>query len=157
MINFDLKWDRRFVELARHVAQWSKDPSTKCGAVVVDEERIVRGLGYNGFGRGVADSKERLTNRDTKLRYVVHAEVNAILTAGAFAKGSALYVWPSFAIPCVCQECAKVAIQAGVRSIRGNVPDERGRERAKAWQESLDAARTMCDEAGIQYHGVPLD
>lgn len=33
---FNEKWNRRFVELAKNVSTWSKDPSTKVGAVIVD-------------------------------------------------------------------------------------------------------------------------
>src|ERR1051326_2813900 len=53
------KWDRRFLELAKHVSSWSKDPSTKVGAVIVDANRRVVATGYNGFPRGVEDTPER--------------------------------------------------------------------------------------------------
>ena len=148
------KWDRRFLALAEHVAQWSKDPSTKVGAVLVGADNIVVGLGYNGFARGVDDSDERLNNRDLKYKYVVHAEVNAILMAGIKAQGADLYVWPSFSIPCICHDCCKTAIQAGVKSVVGLSPSPEYAERAKRWQDSLDAARAMCDEAGVTYREV---
>lgn len=82
---------------------------------------------------------------------MVHAEANALLTAGAAAKGASLYVWPSFAIPPVCHDCCKLAIQAGVKEIIGMVPTAEDAERAKRWQESTDLARLMCEEAGITY------
>jgi dCMP deaminase len=148
------KWDRRFLELAAHVSTWSKDPSTKVGAVLVDDSRTVVGMGYNGFARGVSDSEHRLNERDLKYKYVVHAEVNAILAAGLRAKGCVLYVYPSFAIPCICHECCKTAIQAGVREVIGFTPTAEVAERAKRWQESIDIARSMCDEAGVKYRGV---
>ena len=49
------KWDVRFVELAMHIANWSKDPSTKVGCVVVGEDREIRSTGFNGFPRGIKD------------------------------------------------------------------------------------------------------
>ena len=52
------KWDKRFVELSKHVATWSKDPSTQVGAAVVDGQLCVVSLGFNGFPRGVDDSPE---------------------------------------------------------------------------------------------------
>ena len=53
------KWDRRFIELASHIAQWSKDPSTKVGCVIVGEDREIRSTGFNGFPRGIDDDDER--------------------------------------------------------------------------------------------------
>jgi dCMP deaminase len=148
------KWDRRFLGLAKFVSGWSKDPSTRVGAVLVDDQRIVVGMGYNGFARGVDDNEERYNNRDLKYKLIVHAEVNAILTARERAKGATLYVYPSFSIPCICHDCCKTAIQAGVKEIVGLHPEPEYAERAKRWQESIDLARQMCEEAGVKYRGV---
>lgn len=149
------KWDRRFLELAEHVARWSKDPSTQVGAVLVNPDtKVIVGLGYNGFARGVNDSTERLNNRELKYKYVVHAEVNAILMAGEKAKGGVMYVHPAFAIPCICHDCCKTAIQAGVSEIVGINPSPEFVERAKRWQDSIDTAKAMCDEAGVKYRGI---
>ena len=148
------KWDRRFLALAEHVAGWSKDPSTKVGAVLVDNQNIVVGLGYNGFPRGVEDSDERLNNRDLKLKLVVHAEVNAILMAGEKARGATLYVWPAFGVPSICNDCAKVVIQAGVAEVVSDNPSQENAERAKRWGDSLTLAKVMCTEAGVTYRAV---
>jgi deoxycytidylate deaminase len=96
------KWDRRFLELAKQVSTWSKDPSTQVGAVLVNYLDQVVGMGYNGFPRGVEDSEERLNNRELKYQIVVHAEVNAVIQAGKEADGSTLYVYPSFMLPPIC-------------------------------------------------------
>lgn len=141
------KWDRRLLGLAKHVAAWSKDPSTKVGAVLVDDQNVVVGLGYNGFPRGVEDSDARLTDRPTKYRMIVHAEVNAILCAGHRARGASLYVWPAFGVPNVCHDCAKFAIQSGVAEIVGPEPFE-GYDR---WAESIGCARDMLVEAGVHF------
>ena len=53
------KWDVRFIELAKHISLWSKDPSTKVGCVVVGEDREIRSTGFNGFPRGIDDDDER--------------------------------------------------------------------------------------------------
>lgn len=147
------RWDRRFLELARHVASWSKDPSTKVGAVLVDENHTVVGMGYNGFARGVEDTEQRYDDRETKYKLVVHAEVNAVLNAGSRARGTTLYVWPSFMLPPMCGECAKVVIQAGVKEIVGYVADESD-PRVARWAESIAWSRMMCDEAGFTYRGI---
>ena len=73
----DILW---FLGLADYVATKSKDPSTKCGAVIVNKDtRSVVSLGYNGFPRGFLDTSERLENREYKYRHVIHAERNAMI------------------------------------------------------------------------------
>ena len=141
------KWDRRFLELAAHVATWSKDPSAQVGAVLVKDRKVV-GLGYNGFPRGVLDCDTRYADRPTKYSLVVHAEVNAILQAGHAADGCTIYVYPSFGTPNICQECAKVAIQAGIVGIVGYAPDVED-DKVKRWSGSLNVAKTLFEEAGL--------
>jgi dCMP deaminase len=155
MVDFRrVKWDHRFLDLAEHIAQWSKDPSTKVGAVLVQGNQVV-GLGYNGFPRGVDDTEERYKNRELKYKLVVHAEVNAILMAGPNAKGGTLYVWPSFMLPPICTECCKIAIQAGVAEIVGyKIDEDKLSEAQLRWRDSILVSREMCDEAKIRYRGV---
>jgi len=141
------KWDRRFLNLAAHISTWSKDPSTKVGAVLVNDLKQVVGMGYNGFARGVQDTDERLNDRETKYKLVVHAEVNAIIQAGHAARNSTLYVYPSFMIPPICHECCKSAIQAGIRKIAGYVPNEAD-PRVQRWKDSIMTSREMWLEAG---------
>ncbi len=142
------KWDRHFLDMAKLVSSMSKDPSTQVGCVLVDENRVVVGQGYNGFPRGVEDSHERLHNRELKLQYVVHAEVNAIIQAGHRARGTVMYVYPPFGVPNTCADCAGAAIQAGIIGcVQYNADPERGR--VKAWSASLGVAGTMWQEAGL--------
>ena len=105
---FSSKWDNRFLALAEHISTWSKDPSSKVGAIIVDDNKIVVGMGYNGFPRGVWDKVTRYSDRETKYKFVVHAEVNACLQAGNSAKNATLYV---STLPFICNECAKVIVQ----------------------------------------------
>jgi dCMP deaminase len=151
--NKRVKWDLRYLQLAKHVSRWSKDPSTKVGAVVVNWEQHLEFVGYNGFPRGIADTDERLNDRETKYRLVVHAEVNAIVKAGAAARGATLYVYPGFLNPPICNECAKIAIQAGIKEIVGFSVDS-DEERSKRWAASSDSARTLVTEAGITWYNV---
>jgi dCMP deaminase len=144
------KWDRRFLELARHISTWSKDPSTKVGAVIADEKNTVVGLGFNGFPRDVKDSENRYNDRETKYKFVVHAEANAVLSAGKYAEGCTIFVFPSFSFPPVCQDCAKLVIQTGIRRIVGYVPNEND-PRVKRWLKSTSIAKLMCEEAGVYW------
>lgn len=108
------KWNKRFMALAEHVAQWSNDPCTKVGSVIVDfvDKRVV-GMGYNGFPRHVDDCEARYEDRDVKYGLVVHAEANAILNANLDRHGSYnLYTTLS-----PCRECAKLIIQAGISDV----------------------------------------
>ena len=106
------KWDLRFLELADHIAQWSKDPRTKVGAVIVDEKKRVVSVGYNGFPRGVGDDDSRYVDRPTKHLFVAHAERNALDNAPLMVDGCTLYV------PLLpCNECAKSIIQKGITRV----------------------------------------
>ena len=75
------KWDRQYMDLAKCIAKWSKDPSTKIGAVAIGDKGQVLSQGYNGFPRGIEDSPERLHIREEKYKYIVHAEMNCIFNA----------------------------------------------------------------------------
>lgn len=151
-MNRQEKWDRFYLGLAKYYSTASKDPSTKVGAILVKDNRVL-GMGYNGFPPGVEDIEERYNNRELKYKLVVHAEVNAVVTAGREAKGGTLYVWPSFALPPICNECCKVAITAGIKEIVGFVADEND-ERAIRWKDSIAIAKMLCDEAGVFYRGI---
>ncbi len=106
------KWDKRFIDLAKFVSGWSRDPNTKVGAIVVSNEGGAIALGYNGFPAGIEDD-ERLNDRDLKLDMIIHAEQNALLIAGSRAKEASLFVWGK---P-ICARCAVLIIQAGIERI----------------------------------------
>jgi dCMP deaminase len=137
------KWDHRFLALATHIAGWSKDPSTKVGCVVVGEDREIRSTGFNGFPRGIADTEERLADRELKYPLICHAEENAIMHAariGMTLKGCIAYVtWPP------CTRCARSLIQAGVVEViypkQLEIPER--------WQADFDLSTSLLIEAGV--------
>jgi dCMP deaminase len=141
------KWDERYMELAKSVAGWSKDPSSQIGAVAVNEKGQILTTGYNGFPRGIKDD-DRLNDRPTKYKYIVHAEQNAIYNAtynGVSLYGATMYV---AGLPC-CSDCAKGIIQVGIKRVvmNGDISNER-------WKESVDLTLSMFDEAGIEWDFV---
>lgn len=138
------KWDLRFLDLAQLVASWSKDPSTKAGAIIVDRDRRVVSLGYNGFARGVVDSESRLQTRETKYQMIVHCERNALLFARRDLRGCTLYTWPFMS----CAPCAAMVIQTGITETVAP-PNSNPR-----WVDSHKLAQTMYDEAGVLYRFV---
>jgi dCMP deaminase len=135
------KWDKRFLDLAKHVSSWSKDPSTKVGAVIVNSDRQIVSLGYNGFARGVDDSEDRYSDRAMKYQMVVHAEANAILNANTSLKGTTCYVTH----PC-CSNCAALLIQAGVKTV---VVTEPTADFLSRFGESMKLTAMMFEEAGV--------
>lgn len=136
------KWDDRFMDLARHVAKWSKDPSTQVGAVIADPRNHVVSVGYNGFPPGVADD-DRLHDRETKYKIILHAEHNAILSAGRSVNGCTVYTWPFSP----CAHCASILIQSGIRRVVAPAPSE---ELKKRWGADLDLASGLFKEAGVE-------
>ena len=144
-MNLSTKWDERFLEMAKYYASFSKDPSRKIGAIAVDPlKRVVLSAGYNGFPRGILDSTERLNDRPTKYRLVVHAEMNMIYNAtfnGVSLDGAYLYV---HGLP-LCSECCKGIIQVGIRKVMC-MTDEPIPEN---WKESWKLTQDFLNEVGI--------
>lgn len=105
-------WDNKFLELAQLISTWSKDPSTKVGAVIVRPNRTVASVGYNGFPQEMNDSPELYNNREIKYSRTIHGEMNALM----FCRdplpltGYTLYTTG----PC-CDRCSVQMIQAGIR------------------------------------------
>lgn len=104
-------WDKYFLEIAKTVSIKSKDPSTKVGAVVVDNNNRIISTGFNGFPVGVKETPERW-ERPEKYSWVCHAELNALVYAGREARGATLYCTHK-----PCENCAKYIIQFGVTTI----------------------------------------
>lgn len=150
-----VKWDRRWLLKAKEFSSFSKDPSTRVGAVIVDGLGRIVSEGWNGFPRGVSDDPERYLDRELKYKLICHAEQNAIWAAGDRARGSTIYVWPSFAIPNICHECAKAAIQSGIIRVVGGTPSPEDKELGKRWAESIGIAEMMLREAGVRVTEVP--
>jgi dCMP deaminase len=138
-------WNRRFLELASFISNWSKDPSTKVGAVIVDCNRRIISTGYNGFPIGVSDDQERLENRDFKYKAILHAEENAIMFAKKDLSRCSLYV---SSLP-PCSHCASLIIQSGIKNVytwEQEIPER--------WQESINITKTMFEESGVSLNYV---
>lgn len=137
------KWDTRFIALADHVAEWSKDSSTKVGCVIVDTKKRVVSLGFNGFPVGVLDD---VTSREQKLRRTVHAEVNAVSFAARSVEGCTAYVTHA-----PCSNCAAILIQHGIAEVVFPAPEAGFRER---WKDSYTEALSMFGEAGVRVREI---
>lgn len=137
----DNKWHERFFNLADLVASWSKDPSTKVGAVIIRPDRTIASVGYNGFPRQVDDT---YGTRENKLLRTVHAEANAIVSAREPLHGYTLYVTPLHP----CANCAGLIIQAGIMEVHYKIKAAS----SPAWKEHYKVMTSMFHQAGIIDH-----
>lgn len=144
-----ISWDEYFMGLAHLSAMRSKDPNTKVGACIVDSDKKVVSIGYNGMPRGCNDANmpwEREGGfKETKYAYVVHAELNAILNSPRSLKDCTLYVslFP-------CNECAKAIIQSGIKKIYYESDKYNG-------TDGNVVSKRMLDEAGVSYEQLPFE
>jgi dCMP deaminase len=113
-----ISWEEYFMAVAQLSARRSKDPSTQVGACIVNKNKRIIGIGYNGFPTGCSDDELPWSREgdllDTKYPYVCHAEMNAITNASNKPEldGAAIYVslFP-------CNECAKLIVQVGIKEV----------------------------------------
>jgi dCMP deaminase len=135
--------DEWFMKQVYLTAERSKDPSSKIGAVLVKDGNII-GSGYNGFSRKVLDLPERYNNRETKYKFVVHSEVNAILTCARMGISTLNSVLYTNSLP--CHNCMKEIIQAGIKEV---VIHKQWSMNHSKWKESIEISQTMLKEAEI--------
>lgn len=154
------RWDKHFLMLALANAAMSKDPNTRVGSLIVGPDREIRSAGFNGFPRGIADTTERLTDRNLKLKMIVHAEMNAVLNAaraGIATKGCTLFLaatddsGETWGGP-PCSRCVVEIIQAGITNIV-SLPQKAGPSK---WHEDLAFAHTLLKEAQVWYRECRL-
>lgn len=142
-----LNWDQYFMAMAHLAAFRSKDPNTQVGACIINPQKRVVGLGYNGFPRGCDDDiypwERQGDFLQTKYPYVVHAELNAILNSIQNLSGCTIYVslFP-------CHECAKAIIQSGISRVVYESDKYNGTEDNKA-------SKRMFMDAGISLEQLP--
>ena len=138
------KWEEYFLNIAKASASLSKDPSSILGAVAVRNGTILS-TGFNGFPRGVHDLPERYADRETKLKYIVHAEENCILNAGregVSLMGAVMYV-DGIA---TCSACAKSVIQSGIDYVV-----MRYKPMKSHWAAEFELTKQMFSEAGVLF------
>lgn len=133
------KWDRRGLDTARWFSQWSKDPSTQVGAAIVGSDHRIISIGFNGFPKGVADD-ERLQDRATKYRLIIHAEDNAMQFAKCDLTGCTVYTWPF--LP--CSRCASKLIQRGVKRVVAPWYE------SERWNDNFQLSYDVMQEAGVE-------
>jgi dCMP deaminase len=141
-----ISWDEYFMGVSLLSGLRSKDPNTQVGACIVNQDKRIVGVGYNGLPRGCEDDVFPWGNtgdfKDTKYPYVVHAELNAILNSTQSLHQAKLYVnlFP-------CNECAKAIIQSGINEVVYA-------EDKYADSDAVKASKKMFDSANVKYRKI---
>lgn len=148
------KWHKRFLRVAYETASWSKDTSTKVGAVIIGVDKKPKSFGYNGMPRDVNDDVPSRYERPEKYLFFEHAERNAIYNADVPLDGCTIYIthFP-------CADCARAIIQKRITAV---VVDKKNNNRedeglAERFAAQWAAADEMFAEAGITILEVDLD
>lgn len=103
------------MNMARELANLSKDKQTKVGAVVISKSGKLIGGGYNGFLWGADDSDLPKTREDGKHEFIQHAERNILyncVAEGICTEGATIVCTLS---PCL--DCLRACFQSKVRWI----------------------------------------
>ncbi len=138
------KWLGRLLKMAINVASWSKDDSTKVGAVITTQDGRPVSWGFNGMPMGIDDTNEDRHIRPNKYKWMCHAERNAIdLSSKVDLTGCVMFVTFS-----PCSSCAQSIIQnqIGTIVIDENSTIDKAPER---WQDDMKIALEMLNEAKI--------
>lgn len=106
------KWPIRYLQLAKHVASWSKDPNKKIGAVIVGRRAGQLAVGYNGPPPGLKDEPIICKPSDEKNKFMLHAELNALFNAAFDVAGGHL-----FTLKPLCRNCAMAAAAHGISRV----------------------------------------
>lgn len=142
------KWNKRFIDLCNHIAQWSKDKSTKVGTVIVDSDKRILSVGYNGFPTGVDDDIETRHERPAKYMYTEHAERNAIFTASRI--GVSLVNATLYCNYFPCPDCTRAIIQSGIKTVYY----EKLSVNSGTNNEHINASMEMFNEANVEYEQI---
>ena len=145
---------RKFMELAYARARFSKDTSTKVGAIIIGPSGEDRSSGYNGAPRGCrADEPgDARGDRPEKYFWFSHAELNAITNAarvGVPLEGCTIYVTHP-----PCMDCARAIVQAGIKRVVTVRPSADFVER---WEEHMSRSQRLFDECGVAYEEIECD
>lgn len=144
-------WDKRFLDLAFEISKWSKDDSTKVGAVIIGPDKEIRSTGYNGFPRGVNDSVLDRKERPRKYLFTEHAERNAIYNASRFGvslEGCTIYMASTKKLP-ICCDCVRGIVQSGIKkAVTNTIRNDSWND---LWKDQYLTSKIMLSEAGVRY------
>jgi dCMP deaminase len=139
--------DEYFINMLPAIAARSKDPHNQVGAVIVGYQGEIRSTGFNGFPTDVVENDYRWSKESgLKYKFVIHAEINAIINAarvGTRVGGCVLYV--SF-LPCI--DCAKAIINAGINTVYVDAANHR-KVTSDKWEQDRPLIEAMFRESEV--------
>tara|TARA_R110000782_G_scaffold187656_2_gene277794 strand:- start:234 stop:686 length:453 start_codon:yes stop_codon:yes gene_type:complete len=138
---------QELMNYANELASFSKDPSTKIGALLVRDEMII-GRGWNRLAKGFEDT-DLNWSRPRKYDIVVHAEQSSIYDAafrGNSTEGSEMY--SNYA---ACTNCAKAIVSSGISVLYRNEPMDNPR-----WMEEVEKGDKILAQGGVSIVTMPL-
>jgi dCMP deaminase len=128
---------------------YSKDRSTKVGALILGNEGEPLSWGYNGFPRGCDDNKEERHERPLKYLWTEHAERNAIFNA---ARSGHKLLGSSIIITGLrpCPDCSRAIVQSGISTVyMEQAAFDESNPRVQAWMESWKVSEEILAEGGV--------
>lgn len=145
------KWKGRLLKMAKDIASWSKDTSTKVGAVITTKTGGPVSWGYNGMPMGIDDEIPERHERPEKYRWMCHAERNAM----DLASRSDLSDCVMFVTFASCPNCAQSIIQRNIRTVVVDA-NHTYDKMPPHWIEEMTMAHNMMLEAGVNIiTGIP--
>ena len=146
------RWIEKFFMNAMLQASFSKDNSTKCGAVIVRPNNSICSEGYNGFPRGVNDDVIERHERPQKYFYFEHAERNAIYNSSdPSLDGYSIFVYTNPKKLFVCSACTRGIIQTGIKEIY--IPPY---DLESYWKDDFVASSEMLNECNIKVNIIDI-
>ena len=140
------EWVTYYLGMAEYVSRKSKDPSTRCGCVIVRPDKTLCSIGFNGFPSAIKDDPVLLNNRDQKYKFVVHAEDNAFKhSRDVDMTGYSLFVYPFMP----CPHCALDIVSNGIKNVytRPTPDDKKAR-----WNEKFKVTQEIFYEGSVDLH-----
>lgn len=142
----------KYYKLAKYMAElFSKDPSTKVGAIILNpESHQILSTGYNGMPRKVDESIVQRWTRPAKYKFVEHAERNALYNAGRCGTSVAGAIAIVTHYP--CHDCARGLIQSGIKTVVTTSPPD-----DPNWNESWGISKMLFEEVGVEVILLVMD
>ncbi len=137
------KWDLRFLQLAKFISTWSKDPSTQTGAVIVRPNKSICSVGFNGFPSAMVDDENNYNDRDEKYSRIIHCEMNAVKFATEDLAGFTLYTYPFMS----CDRCFVHMANYGITRF---VAPTASPEKQERWESAFARVRTYAEEMTLE-------
>lgn len=137
------KWDLRFLQLAKFISEWSKDPSTQTGAVIVRPNKSICSVGFNGFPAAMDDDENNYNDRDEKYSRIIHCEMNAAKFAIEDLTGFTLYTYPFIS----CDRCFVHMANYGITRF---VAPTAAADKQERWESAFAKVRAYAEEMNLE-------